>query len=166
VSEPDERVEAFWQEFCAATGTDPATRHDVYAFGDSPELAGQLLELVLTGPKRATAGLVVEYEHAGDPLPVVGTLSVVLDGSGAPRCVLRTTDVRVAPLNTVDAAFAHDEGEGDRTLAWWRAARDGSTARAPPAIGIEVDRVDLWDLDCVFERFELAWTPTPPTPSA
>ena len=150
-----EAVEEFWQEFCAASGTDPATRHDVYAFGDSPELKNELLELVLTGPKRATAGLVVEYEHAGDPIPVVGTLSVVLDGSGAPRVVLRTTDVRVAPLNTVDAAFAYDEGEGDRTLGWWQAAHERYFRRTLPAIGIEFDD----GLDCVFERFEIAWVP-------
>jgi uncharacterized protein YhfF len=154
-------VESFWREFCAASGTDPATRHDVYAFGDSPEMADELLELVLTGSKRATAGLVVEYEHAGDPLPVVGTLSAVLDGAGAPRCVLRTTDVRVAPLHTVDAAFAYDEGEGDRTLQWWRAAHERYFRRTLPAIGIEFDD----GLECVFERFEIAWTLTPPTPS-
>jgi uncharacterized protein YhfF len=155
-------VESFWREFCAATGTDPATRHDVYAFGDSPELQDELLELVLTGPKRATAGLVVQYEHDRDPVPVVGTLSVVLDGSGAPRCVLRTTDVRVGPLNTVDAAFAHDEGEGDRTREWWWAAHERYFRRTLPAIGIEFDD----ELDCVFERFEIAWTPTPSTPSS
>ncbi len=159
MGDDDERVEAFWREFCAATGTDPGTHHDTYAFGDSPALADDLLALVLDGPKRATAGLVVEYEHAGDPLPVVGTLSVVLDGSGAPRCVLRTTEVRVAPLRTVDAAFAHDEGEGDRTLEWWQAAHERYFRRTLPTIGIEFDGVDLDSLDCVFERFELAWRP-------
>jgi len=157
-----EAVESFWREFCVVTGTDLATPHDVYAFGDSPELADELLDLVLTGPKRATAGLVVEFEHRGDRLPVVGTLSVVLDGAGAPRCVLRTADVRVAPLRDVDAEFARDEGEGDRTLAWWRAAHERYFGRTLPAIGIEIDDVDLWALDCVFERFEIAWTPTPP----
>ena len=150
-------VEAFWREFCAATGTDPATRHDVYAFGDSPALSDELLDLVLNGPKRATAGLVVEYEQAGDPVPQAGTLSVVLDGAGRPRCVLRTTQVQVAPLGTVDAAFAYDEGEGDRSVEWWRAAHERYFRRALPAMGIPLDGVDLWALDCVFERFELCW---------
>lgn len=39
------------------------------AFGDSAELADELIELVLDGPKRATAGAVAEFELEGAPLP-------------------------------------------------------------------------------------------------
>jgi len=41
----------------------------VFAFGDSPEMADELAHLVLDGPKRATAGLVLEFERDGEPLP-------------------------------------------------------------------------------------------------
>ena len=41
------------------------------------------------------------------------------DGAGTPRCVLRSTDLRLGPLASVDDAFAWDEGEGDRTRAGW-----------------------------------------------
>jgi uncharacterized protein YhfF len=41
----------------------------VFAFGDRPVLADELLALVLAGPKRAAAALVVHFERAGDPLP-------------------------------------------------------------------------------------------------
>jgi uncharacterized protein YhfF len=111
-------VEAFRLAFCRERGSDPAARFDVFAFGDDPAMADELLGCVLRGPERATAGLVLDDEAAGDPLPEAGAYAVVLDGAGRPRCVLRTTEVRVMPFRDVDAAFAWDEGDGDRSLAW------------------------------------------------
>jgi uncharacterized protein YhfF len=46
----------------------------------------------------------------------------VLDGSGAPRCVIESVEISYRRYSEVDAAFAHDEGEGDRSLAYWRDA--------------------------------------------
>jgi hypothetical protein len=60
--------------------------------------------------------LLLEHEVGGDPMPAEGGYGVVLDGAGQPRCVIRSTEMRVVPFREVDAAFAHDEGEGDRTL--------------------------------------------------
>jgi ASCH domain len=34
--------------------------------------------------------------------------------------VVRTTSVEVVAFDRVDAIFAHDEGEGDRSLTYWR----------------------------------------------
>jgi len=47
---------------------------------------------------------------------------VMLDGSGIPRAVLETVELTQRRFGEVDAAFAFDEGEGDRTLASWRRA--------------------------------------------
>ena len=150
-------VEAFWLAFCCERGVDPAARRDVFAFGDSPALADELLGCVLQGPKRATAGLLLDYEAAGDPLPEAGGYAIVLDGAGRPRCVLRTTEVRVVPFREVDAAFAWDEGEGDRSLEWWREAHRAYFSRACTRLGREFGE----DLPVVLERFELVWAPTP-----
>jgi uncharacterized protein YhfF len=126
----------------------------VWFFGDSAELADELLDLVLHGPKRATAATVAEYELEGEPLPQVGDLSVVTDFGGQPRALLRTTDVRVGPLSSVDEAFAWDEGEGDRTREGW--LRDHTTyfQRALPPLGLAFDP----DMATVFERFEVAYS--------
>jgi uncharacterized protein YhfF len=40
-------------------------------------------------------------------------------GDGRPVAVVRTTEVRVGPLSSVDDAFAWDEGEGDRSTSHW-----------------------------------------------
>lgn len=91
-------------------------------FGDSAELAAELGDLVRRGVKRASAGLPAAWEAEGDLLPRVGDVKIVIDWSGEPIAVIETTEVRVLPFDEVDEAFAHDEGEGDRTLAWWREA--------------------------------------------
>jgi uncharacterized protein YhfF len=88
-----------------------------FAFGDGPDLADELLELVLKGVKTATCSTEDEPN-----LSTPGERWIVLDGRGDPRCVIETTEVTFRRFGDVDAAFAHDEGEGDRSLAYWRSA--------------------------------------------
>jgi len=138
-----------WEAYAAATGRQ--ARWSAWAFGgpSMPELADELAKLVVSGPKRATAGLLAEYERDGDPLPEVDEHSVVLDGSGRPACIIRATQVELKRLGDVDEKFAWDEGEGDRTLAWWREAH------------IRFFRGEGWDIDddstMVLTRFEKVW---------
>jgi uncharacterized protein YhfF len=88
-----------------------------FAFGDSPRLAYQLLGLVIRGVKTATCSTEDE-PNVSKP----GERWIVLDGSGMPRCVIESTEVTYRRFGEVDAAFANDEGEGDRSLAYWRNA--------------------------------------------
>ena len=145
------RVEAFWAEFVAATGIDGP--YEAWPFGDEslPELATELGLLVRDGPKRATTGLLEDYEREGEDLPEPGDLSVILDGAGEPICVVRTTEVEVRRFADVDEAFAWDEGEGDRSLTYWREAHLGFWAR----FGVDVADDD----EVTLERFELLWAP-------
>jgi uncharacterized protein YhfF len=123
-------------------------------FGDSVELADELLDLILHGPKRATASSYESYERDGEPVPFVGMLSLALDGTGRPRALLRTTDVRVGPLSSVDDQFAWDEGEGDRTRDSWLRDHIDFFERTLPADGL----VFSLDMETVFERFEVVYT--------
>ena len=88
-----------------------------FAFGDGPGLADELLDLVLKGVKTATCSTEDE-PNTSTP----GERWIVLDGRGEPRCVIETVEVAYRRYNEVDAAFAHEEGEGDRSLAYWREA--------------------------------------------
>jgi uncharacterized protein YhfF len=88
-----------------------------FSFGDSPELADELAELVLAGKKRATC-----WAASEGPKTQVGQRWVVLDGSGVPVAVIETIELTQRRFDEVDAAFAFVEGEGDRTLASWRRA--------------------------------------------
>jgi uncharacterized protein YhfF len=88
-----------------------------FAFGDSPALADELLELVLKGTKTATCSTEDE-PNTSKP----GERWIVLDGFGTPRCVIESLEVAYRRYREVDAAFAYEEGEGDRSLAYWRQA--------------------------------------------
>ena len=150
--------QAFWDAFKRASGETVDTPQDISAFGDSPEMADALLDLILIGQKRATCSLARWYvgPEADTPMPRPGNLSLILDGKAEPRCVLRITSVEIKPVGDADAQFAWDEGEGDRTLEDWMQGHCAFWQREGQREGFEFST----DMDAVFERFELAWVPT------
>lgn len=90
---------------------------DAWAFGTEPDL---LAQLVLEGKKTATASAYDLYEVDKEPIPEAGTYDVILDGQGHAVCIVRITKVAVVPFGEVSAEHAFKEGEGDRSLAYWR----------------------------------------------
>jgi len=122
-----------------------------WSFGDNPELADELLELVLTGNKRGTATLVVELERTGEKMPEVGDYNIILSGKGKPSAIIRTTSVEIKPFNEVEEAFAYSEGEDDRTLESWRREHWKYWTR----VGLKLGFAMKEDLPVVCENFEL-----------
>lgn len=83
-------------------------------------MADELLGLVLEGTKTGTTSALAAYEYEQEPLPLVGSYSICLDGEGIPRCVIQTVAIKTVPFKEITAADAYKEGEGDRSLAYWR----------------------------------------------
>jgi len=94
-------------------------KHAEFAFPGP--LRDKLVAAILRGEKTSTTGLVAEYEKYGEELPVVGERELMIDSAGNGVAVLETTEVRVLPLSEVDLQHALDEGEGDTSVAEWRA---------------------------------------------
>jgi uncharacterized protein YhfF len=148
------RTDAMWSAFAHARDITRDT-YDVVAFGKGMGLETKLAELiVLAGKKRATAGLLRNFGPE-ENLPVIGGYVVTVDGSGEPRCIWRTTELRLGRLDSVDERFAWDEGEGDRTRDWWlNAHRQYYSEQA------ERKKLPFDDgLETVFERFAVVWPP-------
>jgi len=103
----------------------------------------------------ATAGLLRDFGPAREPMPVEGGHVVLVDGSGTPRAVRRTTQVDIVPFHAVDAAFAWDEGEGERTLADWRDGHRRYWMRQGAHEGFTFAET----LEVVLERFRVVWPP-------
>ncbi|MFI8344006.1 ASCH domain-containing protein [Streptomyces sp. NPDC085639] len=76
--------------------------------------------LVLAGKKRATTGLLQEYQLEMEGLEVVGERLAVLDDSANPVATVEITGVEVKPFFRVTWAHAEAEGEGDSSLEEWR----------------------------------------------
>jgi uncharacterized protein YhfF len=83
-----------------------------------------LVAAILTGAKTTTTGLVADYEHEGEPLPLTGLRQAVVDSAGRRVAVIETTAVHVIRLGDVGLAHALGEGEGYRSVAEWRAGHE------------------------------------------
>lgn len=149
-------VAVLWAAYCTATGLPPGTPHGAFAFGSGAAMADELLVPVLSGAKRATAGVLVEYEAEGQPWDRTGFHEVVVDGRGQPACILRYTACEVRPFDQVDEDFARAEGEGDLSLAWWR---DAHFRYYDPFLRARFGRPLAPDEPMVLERFTIVWPP-------
>src|SRR5579863_8695146 len=98
-------VAQFVSAFANATGG-PSPDIAVVQFGDSTELADELVGLVLARIKRATTSLNRDFAQQNAPLPKPGDLQVVLDGDQTPRCIIRIVQVEVKAMRAVDGRFA------------------------------------------------------------
>ena len=147
-------VENFWRGFCEISGVSPETPFQVWHFGLGREDAEELCQLVLEGKKIATASLPWEYEDKPEDAPIVGGYSVVTDFDGNPKCIVRTSELRVLPFKDVDAEFAFDEGEGDQSLDYWREVHWDYFARRCANLGREPNL----EMPVNCERFELLYS--------
>jgi len=145
------KIELFWADFCSTAGIKSSTPYQVWHFGNTPAMARELAELVISGRKTATASLAAVNEIKPDKSPVPDGLSVVTDLQGEPLCVIQTTEIRHLPFEKVDARFAHDEGEGDRSLEYWREVHSRYFTREARDLGLDFDDQSL--VCC--ERFKL-----------
>ena len=108
-------AQQMWELFSAGENRD--TSYEAWAFGGAPD---QLARLTLEGIKTATASAFPLYELEGEELPKAGEYSVILDSREEAVCIIQTTKVYVVPFAEVSEAHAYKEGEGDRSLAYWR----------------------------------------------
>ena len=130
-------IQNFWREFRAENpGVNKDEPYEVWFFHHNRESSKKLAELVSAGKKQATASLMENETDVGEG-GIVGGYSVVTDFDGNPQCVIQTTQVRHLPFAEVDAEFAFDEGEGDRTLECWRKAHRNFFIECCNDLGIE-----------------------------
>ena len=112
----------FWNKYLNSLPeyTKKPEKYEAWYFCDNEKDADELAGLVLAGIKTATCGMIWEYEADGDELPVAGDYGVITKWAGEPVCIVKTTDVQIKAFNEVDEQHAYGEGEGDRSLAYWR----------------------------------------------
>jgi len=89
--------------------------------GTPGELRARLNGLVLAGTKRATAGLLSEYDEEGEELEHVGEHLALLDDDGNRVGTVEVTSLEIHPFIEVPWDFADAEGEGFTDLEDWRA---------------------------------------------
>lgn len=109
-------AKVMWDNFCKEYNVSNAN-YSVWAFGGDPD---KLVQLVLDGIKVATASAYDLYLFENEPLPQVNDYSVIIDSNDNARCIIQTTKLYVVPFKDVSKEHAYKEGEGDRSLEYWR----------------------------------------------
>jgi uncharacterized protein YhfF len=113
--------DSLWARCASGLGLEAGTEAVERHIGIGAQMQDRLLPLILSGEKSITTTSPWLFEAGLAREPVVGTYSVLLDGTGRARAVLRTTRVETLPFDAVTAEHSRFEGEPVRPLEAWRA---------------------------------------------
>ena len=128
--------------------------YESWAYGDQPDI---LAELTRAGLKTATASAGVWYESGEEPLPQPEEYSVILNSQDEAVCIIRTTNVYTVPFNQVPEEQAYREGEGDRSLAYWRRVHEDFFRKELAEAGLTFSP----NMPVVCEEFEVVFCAEP-----
>lgn len=144
------RLLAEYQQTLAPEQRRPSFDVEVFYFCSDEKSANTCADLVTRGIKTATCSLRLWYER-GAPYPRVGTWSIVTDWEGRPACIIDITSIEECRFCDVTDQFAQEEGEGDKSLTWWRNEHRAFFTRECAELQIEFDDT----LPLVLERFRV-----------
>ena len=94
----------------------PKTIH----FCDNEKDANECANLVKQEIKKATSDSLLGIQLRNEGLPKIGDLTIVTDWDGNAQCIVKTTKVQLKPFFSVDESYAKIEGEGDKSLQYWK----------------------------------------------
>lgn len=147
-------AQEMWAQYTAQNGIDPATAYSAWHFCDNEADANELAELVFAGNKRATASCLWGYEYENESLPKEGNYNVILNWQGSAQGILKTSKIDIVPFGMVSDEFAAIEGEGDKSLDYWRKAHLPYFTRECEAMGKTFD--DAMPVVC--EQFSVVFS--------
>ena len=113
-------------------------------FGTPGESRARLVDFIVNGNKRATAGLLDDYAKESEPIEVVGECLAMLDNSDKHVATLRVTRVEVSRFINVPDEFALTEAEGDLNAADFRASHSDYWSRIGEAITDDTQVVQVY----------------------
>ncbi|NVY95866.1 ASCH domain-containing protein [Lactobacillus sp. DCY120] len=142
----------YWQQFKLQEQLQ-SDNYEAWSFGYYPQTIDELAQLVLQGQKTATTSGFTLYEHDGDALPLVGDYNIILDSQNQPVCITQTLVVEKVPFQQVTAEHAYLEGEGDRSLDYWRRVHWDFFQKEYQTAGLEFTPESL----CVCELFKCVY---------
>jgi uncharacterized protein YhfF len=127
-----------------------AGTYEAWSFGEAPD---KLADLVLQGIKTATCSAYDLYLINNEPLPQTGDYSVILNSNEEAVCIIKTLKVYVTEFNQVSEEHAFKEGEGDRSLDYWRKVHESFLTNELAS----VNRLFNENTKVVCEEFEVVY---------
>lgn len=149
-----EQLKPYIEAFKTAHPEFAETKIASFAFGNTPEMADRLGNLVVQGIKTGTCDCLELYQHGLEPLPQKGQIDLVLDGQGAPLCIIQNINLTILPFREVTDELAFKEGEGDRSLNYWRKAH---WEYFTPIFQTELQQAFTEETLLVYEEFQVIY---------
>ena len=113
-------------------------------FGTPGESRARLIDFIVNGNKRATAGLLDDYAKESEPVESVGECLAMLDNDNQHVATLRVTRVEVSRFIDVPDEFALAEAEGDLNAADFRASHSAFWSRIGETVTDETQIVQVY----------------------
>lgn len=144
-------VDTLWKRFIESNSKyTKQTKPKSGYFGDNEKDANQLAELVQKDIKKATSHSLLGLQFRKEVLPKLNDIFIVTDWKGDAKCIVKTTSVKLIPFFGIHAEHARLEGEGDKSLEYWKQVHwDYYKRELNP-----FDRKPRESMIVVFERFE------------
>ena len=142
------QAEELWNHFIEEY---PRYKHHTYEAWQYGVVPDELAELTRQGVKTATTSGYDLYEADQEPLPLEGGFNVILDRQDNAICITQITKVYVVPFQDVSERHAFKEGEGDRTLGYWRSVHTDFFSEAYQEAGLPFSE----ESQVVCEEFEM-----------
>lgn len=145
-----------WEDYLFSIGEDIEDTNKSYTswyFCSDKESADNLAKLVLQGTKRGTASLYDIYDIDDEELPKVYDYSIITNWDGAAQCIIRTKKIIILPFKDVNEEMAEIEGEGDKSLEYWRRVHIDFFEKELEEYNMKFSK----DMPVVFEEFEVVY---------
>ena len=152
----DKRSKAYLEKYLSSLLPKLAEKHTSFSsdyFCADEYNANLCADLIVRGEKQASCSMDYWYSHEGESCPEIDHLQVVTNWNGEPVCIIKTTSVSECKYKDVTPEFAAAEGEGDKTLIWWREAHWDFFSKECAELGITPSE----DMLLVLERFEVVY---------
>ncbi|MBQ4913577.1 ASCH domain-containing protein [Maribacter sp. MMG018] len=94
----------------------PKTMH----FYDNEQDANNCADLTKKGIKKAFSSSLLGIQHRKEKLPKIGDFIVITNWEGEAQCIIQLTSVTLRPYFSINESYAEKEGEGDKSLAYWK----------------------------------------------
>lgn len=140
-----------WKRFINEKQVDEE-KYEAWSFGVDPDI---LAQLVVNGHKTGTSSLYILYELTNEPLPKVNDYSIILDSNNNAVCIIQNIKVDIIPFNEITAEHAYKEGEGDKSLKYWRKVHQEFFTESLSKINMKF----TYDMKVVYEEFKVVYKP-------
>ena len=126
---------------------------DSWHFCDNEKDAKETAQLTVDGVKQATSSSLWWFNKNNESLPEIGDIYIVTDWYRIAKAIIRTTKIEQVPFNQITEEYAAIEGEGDKSLKYWKEVHWKYYSREMK----EFDEKPTEDMVIVCEHFETIW---------